>query len=74
MSYAAEVIADSSGEWIGNRLRFATELEAQKYATDLEWRWSAVRKTRVTFSKDPVNAAWVENKLKLLPADREVAT
>lgn len=54
MSWAAEVIADSSGEWVGNKLRFATKQEAEQYVSDLEGRWTAVRKTRVVESTDPV--------------------
>jgi hypothetical protein len=51
-SYAAEVIADNSGKWVGNGLRFATEEEAQAYVTDLMMRWTAVRDTRVVPSAD----------------------
>ena len=53
-SYKAEVIADSSGTWCGNGLRFATEAEAQAYVKDLEWRWTSVRETRVVPCDDPV--------------------
>ena len=56
MSYAAEVIADDSGKWVGNGLRFATEEEAQAYATNLMMRWTAVRDTRVVPSSDPVTS------------------
>jgi hypothetical protein len=28
MSYAAEVIADSTNKWVGNQMRFATREEA----------------------------------------------
>jgi len=58
MSYASEVIADSSGKWVGNRLRFATHEEAQKYGQDLKSRWSSVESLRVITSEDPVNAQW----------------
>lgn len=51
-SYKAEVIADSSGEWVGNALRFKTKEEAEKYAMDLSMRWTAVRDWRVVESKD----------------------
>jgi hypothetical protein len=54
-SYAAEVIADSSGEWVGNALRFATKAEAETYAKDLYSRWTAVKEWRVVESKDEVN-------------------
>lgn len=68
MSYRPEVIADSSGEWTGNALRFATQGEAAHYVADLAWRWTAVRKTRVVESDDPVTARIVDNKLEHLRA------
>ena len=54
-SFVAEVIADDSGQWVANGLRFATEAEAKTYAIDLWSRWTAVRKYRVIPSLDPVN-------------------
>lgn len=63
MSYKAEVIADSSGEWCSNALRFTTPEEAQTYVSDLEWRWTSVRKTRVTQCEDPVTAEWKDGRL-----------
>jgi hypothetical protein len=57
MSYKAEVIADSSGEWVANGLRFATEAEARAYVDDLAGRWTAVRQTRVVACEDPVHPA-----------------
>ena len=62
MSYQAEVIADSSGEFVGNGLRFATQTEAQQYARDLFGRWTLVRETRVVESTDPVNAEFVDGR------------
>ena len=59
LSFAPEVIADSSG-WTGNALRFATEKEAEIYVRDLSMRWFAVRETRVVPSTDPVNYAMKE--------------
>lgn len=59
MSWAAKVIADSGGEWVGNLLRFATKEEAEAYVSDLAGRWMAVKQTRVTKSTDPVNERWV---------------
>lgn len=54
MSYKAEVIADSSGKWASNTLRFATQQEAEEYVRDLEARWFLVTDTRVVESDDPV--------------------
>lgn len=45
--FRVEVIADSSEEWVGNGLTFATQEEAEAYAKDLWSRWTAVRSWRV---------------------------
>ena len=66
MSYAAEVIADSSGEWSGNALRFATEWEAKVWVSDLKARWMLVTATRVVESEDPVTARITDNRLELM--------
>jgi hypothetical protein len=47
MKYRVEVIADNSGEWCGNGLKFETEDEAANYARDLAWRWTSVSDWRV---------------------------
>ncbi len=54
-SFAAEVIADNSGKWAGNGLRFATRQQAERYAKDLSYRWTLVREWRVVPSTDGVN-------------------
>lgn len=64
MAWKSEVIADSSGKWTGNALRFATKAEAEQYVADLSMRWMAVRETRVVECEDAVNYAIVENKLE----------
>ncbi|MHC4698974.1 MAG: hypothetical protein ACYTFQ_00205 [Planctomycetota bacterium] len=45
--YIAEVIADNSGQWVGNGLTFATVAQAHGYVSDLSMRWFNVRETRV---------------------------
>jgi len=45
--WKAEVIADSTGKWCGNQLRFKTREEAEAYVRDLAWRWTSVIDTRV---------------------------
>ena len=55
MSFKSEVIADNSGKFCGNLLRFATREEALTYVSDLAWRWIAVRDTRVLECDEPVN-------------------
>jgi hypothetical protein len=63
ISYAPEVIADNSGKWCGNALRFATEAEAQANVRDLAARWYLVRETRVVESHDPINYRYIDGKL-----------
>jgi hypothetical protein len=62
-SYAPQVIADSSGKWAGNALRFATREEAEDNVRDLMNRWFLVTDTRVVESDDPVNYRYVDGKL-----------
>jgi hypothetical protein len=57
-SFKAEVIADASGTWSSNSLRFATEAEAEAYVRNLMGRWMSVRQTRVVPSDDQVSHAW----------------
>ena len=45
--YRVEVIADDSGEWCGNALRFDNADEARAYALDLSSRWMLVRASSV---------------------------
>lgn len=47
MKYAVEVIADSTGNWLGNGLTFDTEAEAHAYGQDLQGRWTLVQAFRV---------------------------
>lgn len=63
-SYAPEVVADSSGKWCGNNLRFATKEEAEQNVFDLAMRWYAVRDTRVVESDDPVNYTYHDRQLR----------
>jgi len=62
MSFEPQVIADSSEEWVGNSLRFATYKEAEDYVKDLAVRWFAVKQIQVVESKDPVNSMWTGKK------------
>ncbi len=64
MSYAPEVIADSTGNWVGNALRFATKEEAEGNVRNLYSRWTSVRETRVVESADPVNYKWTDKGLE----------
>jgi len=64
MSWKPEVIADSSGKWVPNALRFATKEEAEANVRALMWNWTSVTDTRVVESPDPVNYKWVDGKLE----------
>jgi hypothetical protein len=60
MSWKPEVIADSTGQWVGNALRFATKEEAEANVKNLAGRWTLVRDTRVVESDEPVNYKWTD--------------
>lgn len=65
-SWAPEVIADSSGNWCGNGLRFPTKDEAEENVHDLALRWILVRETRVVESEDEPNYRWDFSARKLV--------
>src|SRR5712692_783911 len=69
MSFKPEVIADTSGKWCGNALRFATREEAEANVRDLMMRWFAVRETRIVESDDPVNYRYVDGRLESLTSE-----
>ena len=69
MSFKPEVIADASGKWSGNALRFATREEAEANVRDLMMRWFAVRETRIVESDDPVNYRYVNGRLESLTSE-----
>jgi hypothetical protein len=64
MSWKPEVIADNTGKFFGNALRFATKEEAEANVRDLEMRWMLVTKTRVVECEDPVNYKYDFEKFK----------
>jgi len=60
-SWKSEVVADKSGEFRGNGLRFATSAEAGAHVLDLALRKTAVYNSRIVECNEPVNAKWTEN-------------
>jgi hypothetical protein len=66
MSFKPEVIADTSGKWCGNALRFAAREEAETNVRNQMTRWFAVRETRIVVSDDPVNYRHVDGRLESL--------
>jgi hypothetical protein len=66
MSWKPEVIADNSGKWVGNLLRFETKEEAEANVTALMMKWTLVRDTRVVECDDPITHVWTANGLQNL--------
>jgi len=54
-SWQVWVIADNSGEWASNAMRYATKERAEKGARDLASRWMLVTDWKVEPSTDEVN-------------------
>jgi hypothetical protein len=54
-SWKVQVIADSSGAWAENAMRYATEEAATEAAKSLARRWTLVLKWRVVESEDMPN-------------------
>ena len=55
-SFAPEVQTAGDGEtWSGNALRFAKREDAEAWVTNLSYRWTAVKATRVVESEDEPN-------------------
>ena len=73
MSWKPEVIADDSGTWCGNALRFATKQEAELNVMNLAARWMSVREWRVVPSDDPVNYRWTNDGLQSIDEPRTAA-
>jgi len=46
-SYKVEVIADNTGTWCGNGMRYASRADAENAAHNLACRWLAVRAWRI---------------------------
>jgi|SRR5215831_7544499 len=63
MSWKPEVIADNSGKWNSNGLRFATKAEAELYVRDLAGRWTSVREWRVVECDDTVTHVWAHKSI-----------
>jgi hypothetical protein len=58
MSFKTQVVADYTGEWVGNGLRFATKEEAEGYGANLAGRWVLVRDIRTIEVDEPVSHVW----------------
>jgi len=60
VSWKPQIQVAGDQKWYDNAVRFATRVEAEKYARDLFYRWTSAKNQRATESDDPVNASWVE--------------
>jgi hypothetical protein len=67
-SFKLKVIADRSGEWSCNAMRFATYAEARAYVLDLACRWTEVRETRVVEVDDEPNYRWTGRNAERIDA------
>lgn len=66
MSFKPEVIADSSGKWCGNALRFPTGSPPRKRPKPRWLIWPVAGflcETRAVESDDPINYSWRNGKL-----------
>ena len=64
MSWRVEVRTEASRFWSDNRLRFATQQEAEHYAFDTHVRWPAITQTRVLESDQAVNRSYFYGRLE----------
>lgn len=62
-SFAPQVVADGSGNFCGNALRFATREEAEANVAALASRWWLVTDTRVVESDDPPRHTYINGQL-----------
>ena len=62
MSYTTEFQVNSTGEWRGGAVCFATEEEAIAYIDSRDLRGTSLLDIRVVESGDPVNYSWVNSK------------
>lgn len=63
MSWKVEVIADSSGKWVSNMLRYKSKEGAEFGAADLMMRWSLVREWRVIECDDPATDDLINGRI-----------
>jgi hypothetical protein len=62
MSFTPEFQVDSTGEWRGGAVSFATEEEAVNYIVSRASRGTSLHDIRVVESGDLVNYSWVNGK------------
>ena len=73
MSFKVLVWTSNDVRGASNALRFPSKLEAEAYASDLFYRWTAAEKTEVVECEDPINYGWdfVDNRIVAIPTGIE---
>ena len=66
-SFIGQVKTPGDTDWVGNGLRFGTREQAEAYVSDLAWKWSAVRETKVAQSEKEPNYVFLDGEAKPLP-------
>lgn len=62
LSWHAAVKTAGDEDWVYNGMRFATKEEADAYAKDLAWRWTAVLGVEVSQTVGLANYKWADGK------------
>jgi hypothetical protein len=73
-SYAPQIMTHGDDPWVGNHLRFETEIEAANNVRDLAAQWSEVMATRVVPAADSVNYRYLNGELLRLINRQPVST
>lgn len=72
MSWKPEIKVASDEKWYSNQLVFASKEEAEEYARNLYYRWTATVAWRAVQSEDTVNYTYLFGQL--VPIDPENQT
>jgi hypothetical protein len=62
-SYTPEFMIDLSGVYHEHHTHFTTQVEAEAFCADLEYRATAIRAIRVAASDDPPTHRWADGRL-----------
>lgn len=73
-SYRVQVVADSSGEWVGNAMRYRSHDEADNAGKDLLCRWLLAQRYRVVPSDDQPNTDGKGNYVRPEPPEPDPRT
>ena len=66
-SWITQVRTVSDGDkWVGNKISFATQEEAEGYVKDLMSRWMAVTECRAIESEGEATYMWLDKERRLI--------